>query len=362
MTTPVSPSRKHDLRRRVARRLTRLVLGVPAKPTGQPLPVAGIHRILICHISLTLGNALLLTPLLEELQATWPGAEIDLITRSRTAAVLFKHHAGLRRVFTLPAHGVAHPLQLWRTLREMRRTHYDLAIDPDPQSQTGRLLLLLAHATHTLGFDSPKKSGSVTHCASVPTQVPHTGQRPVYLLRHALGHAISAPCPTPNIRLDAAELAAGQAMLQRLLGPSTQPDQRLIIGVFANATGPKRMSADWWDALLRELESARPDLQLVEIIPHTGQSLLGSRYPGYFSSDLRKLASVLGCLDGHISLDCGVMHLAWAAGAPTYGIFTTTRTEEWGPYGSGNHVIHAGHLTPAAVATEISARLGLYPR
>ncbi len=357
----------NDLRRRLARRLTRLLLGAPVQLHDAPLPRAGVYRILICHMSLTLGNALLLTPLLQELEATWPGAEIDVITRSGIAPVLFGHYGGFHRAFRLPAHGVGHPLQLWRTLRDMRRQHYDLAIDPDPQSQTGRLLLRLAHATFKLGFNGPKKSGHVTHTAALPADLRSTGQRPVYLLRHALGlgtpeQAAQAAYPVPDIRLDAAELAWGRRTLQRVLGqPQGRSDGRKIIGIFANATGPKRLDAAWWSTLLRALEAALPDTRLVEIIPHFGRSLLDSRYPAYYTGDLRKLASVLGSLDAHVSLDCGVMHLACAAGAPTLGIFTTTQADEWGPYGPGNHALHAHGLPPAAIARELAALIDALP-
>lgn len=346
------------LRRRAARGLMRLVLGQPAQPSREPLPRRGIHRILICHISHTLGNALLLTPLLQELEATYPGAEIDIITRSQIGQALYGHYDRVSRVFQMPAHGFGHPIQWLRAYRGMRRAHYDLAIDVDPQSQTGRLLLLKARASLTLGFSGPKKSGSVTHAVAVPEHVQSKGQRPVYLLRQALGATPDADYPTPDIRLDPAELARGGQVLQRVLAAApAKPEQRKVVGVFANATGPKLLGGDWWNPLLATLEQLRPDCRLVEIVPMNGRSMLGSRYPSYFSTDLRQLGSVLAQLDGYLSLDCGIMHLACAARAPTLGIFTTTRADEWGPYGPGNHVIAAYDLGPTDVARELAARL-----
>nr|WP_225562977.1 glycosyltransferase family 9 protein [Rhodanobacter sp. DHG33] len=85
--------------------------------------------------------------------------------------------------------------------------------------------------------------------------------------------------------------------------------------------------------------------------------MLDSRYPSYFSTDLRQLGGVLANLDGYLSLDCGIMHLAYASRVPTLGIFTTTRADEWGPYGPGNHVIAAYDLAPDAVARELAAHL-----
>jgi len=346
------------LRRRAARGLMRLMFGAPAQPSSEPLPRLGIHRILVCHISHTLGNALLLTPLIQELEATYPGAEIDIVTRSQAGRELYGHYDRVSQVFQLPAHGFGHPRQWMRGLRGMRKAHYDLAIDVDPQSQTGRLLLLKARATWTLGYSGPKKSGSVTHAVEVPEHVQSKGQRPVYLLRQALGDTAERAYPVPDIRLDEAERARGRQVLDRVLALApADPAQRKTIGVFANATGPKLLGADWWNPLLQTLERLRPDCRLVEIVPMSGRSMLDSRYPDYFSTDLRQLGAVLASLDGYLSLDCGIMHLACASGVPTQGIFTTTRADEWGPYGPGNHVIHAYGLAPEAVAQELAARL-----
>jgi len=349
--------RINDWRRHVARGLMRLLFGAPAQLSGEPLPRSGIHRIVICYISHTLGNALLLTPLIQELETTWPGAEIDIITRSPVAHALYGHYASVNQVFQLPAHGVGHP-RLWlRGLRGMRKSHYDLAIDPDPQSQTGRLLLLMARARFKLGFTGPKKSGNVTHAVAIPETIQNKGQRAVFLLRSALGSTmVSGGYPVPDIRLDALESAQGRRALARVVAASPMPSaRRKTIGIFANATGPKLLREDWWVPLLETLEAACPDCQLLEIIPMFGRSLLGSRYPAYYSSDLRKLGSVLAALDAYVSLDCGIMHLACAAGAPTLGIFTTTSAAEWGPYGPGNHAVHAYGLPPEAVGRKIAA-------
>jgi ADP-heptose:LPS heptosyltransferase len=346
------------LRRRVSRSLMRLLFGAPAQPSGEPLPRRGIHRILVCHVSHTLGNALLLTPLIQELEATWPGAQVDIVTRSQVGRELYGRYDRVSQVFQLPAHGFGHPRQWLRGLRGMRKAHYDLAIDVDPQSQTGRLLLLKARATWTLGFSGPKKSGSVTHAVEVPAHVQNKGQRPVYLLRQALGAIDETDYPVPDIRLDDAERTQGRRVLDRVLASApADAVQRKTIGVFANATGPKLLGTDWWNPLLRTLEQLRPDCRLVEIVPMNGRSMLDSRYPGYYSTDLRQLGGVLANLDGYLSLDCGIMHLACASRVPTLGIFTTTRAEEWGPYGAGNRAIHAYGLDPEAVARELATYL-----
>ena len=103
------------------------------------------------------------------------------------------------------------------------------------------------------------------------------------------------------------------------------------------------------------LQAHHPDKRIVEILPASGVSMLGSRFPAYYSSDLRKLSSVLSGLAVYISADCGIMHLACASDVPTMGIFTVTSAGEWGPYGPGRHVIAAHGQAPEDVARTIAA-------
>jgi heptosyltransferase-3 len=310
----------------------------------------------VCHVSHSLGNTLLLTPLLSELEKVYPAAEIDILTRSPIAHDVYGRFFSVQRIFRMPAHGVGHPFQFFGTLRRMRKIRYDLAIDADPLSQTGRMLMLLSNSTYTLGFSSPKKHGEITHAVALPDKLESKGRRPVYLLRSAMGRDTSADYPVPDIRLGAGEREQGHAALTRSLAASgiTSPGAG-IIGIFANATGPKLLGEAWWMRLIQVLEARYPEHRIVEILPASGESMLSSRYPGYYSSDLRKIASVLSSLAVYISADCGIMHLACASDVPTMGIFTATNADEWGPYGAGRHVIAAYGKEPEEVARMIAA-------
>nr|WP_225737500.1 glycosyltransferase family 9 protein [Dyella acidiphila] len=346
----------NDLRRKIARRLMRMVFGNHGQPSSAALPDKGIYRILVCHVSHSLGNTLLLTPLLTELERVYPAAEIDILTRSPIADDVYGHFFSVQRIFRLPAHGVGHPLQFFGTLRRMRKIRYDLAIDADPLSQTGRLLMLLSNATYTLGFSSPKKHGEITHAVPLPENLPSKGRRPVYLLRSAMGRDTSADYPVPDIRLADSERAQGRATLMRSLAAGGMHSAgRGIIGIFANATGPKLLGEAWWTRFIQVLEAQYPDHRIVEILPASGVSMLSSRYPAYYSSDLRKIASVLSSLDVYISADCGIMHLACASDVPTMGLFTATSAEEWGPYGPGRHVIAGYGKEPEDIARMVAA-------
>lgn len=341
----------HDVRRRAAGTLLEGLgrLSGVRSATGR-LPPAGVHRILVCRVTHTLGNTLLLTPLIRELEAVYPGAQIDVLTRSPVAQAIFGGFFSVRRIAVLPAHGLAHPLAFRKTLRDVFAQPYDLVIDPCPRSATGRILAMLARGTLKLGFESPRKRGGLTHATPTSTMPGRTGQQPVHLLREALGARHGLCFPTPDIALTDEERRSGREALARIVGDDPG---RGVIGVFANATGAKYLGDAWWGRFMPVLEQQLPGSRIVEIVPATAKSLLGDRYPAYYGSDIRKLASVLSALDGFVSADCGVMHLACASGVPVTAIFSKTDPGEWGPYGPRDRILWAHDVAPEDIARQV---------
>ena len=344
--------RTQPLRRRLAHSAIGLLFGAArVDAAATPLPRTGVFRVLICRITHSLGNTLLLTPLIREIESVYPGAEIDVLTRSEVAERIFGAFRSIRHVFRLPARALAHPLAVLRLLKRIRSTPYDLVIDPDPNSQTGRLMQLLARGRFKLGFAGARKAGALAHGVAVPASTMHAAHLPVYLLRRALASGTASACPTLDLRLDAAEREQGAAVLVQLVAPADpSPPARGIIGVFANATGHKFLGVDWWRRFLAVFEAHCADYALIEIVPASGISLLGERYPAFYSSDIRKLAGVLSGLSRVVTADCGVMHLACASATPVTAIFTVTDPDEWGPYGRHDCVVHARGLTPEQAA------------
>jgi hypothetical protein len=192
----------------------------------------------------------------------------------------------------------------------------------------------------------------LTHPVSLPSLVRHSGQVPVALLRAAVA-ASSGSFPLLDIGLSPAERDLGRIMLSRLLDSCGSQAGHGVIGVFANATGDKLLPQAWWLAFLETLTARFPQHRVVEIVPAFGRSMLGSRYPTYYSSDVRRLASLLSALSLFVSADCGIMHLACAAGVPVTGVFSATKAEEWGPYGPRDRALDARDMPAAQLASLI---------
>ncbi|MGH8214346.1 MAG: glycosyltransferase family 9 protein [Rhodanobacteraceae bacterium] len=211
------------------------------------------------------------------------------------------------------------------------------------------------------GYVGPDKSDTLTHGVAIPAGLRHKAMTPVYLLRSATGKDPAARAyPQPGLMLADAERQCGRRILARLASadhPRGASGPR--IGIFANATRDKLLEGDWWRAFIEAFEAVVPGCRIVEILPAFGQSMLDDRFPCFYSSDIRKLAALIENLDAYVSADCGVMHLAWAVGTSTIGLFNVTDPAEWGPFGPRAFALTLDGATPEAIAHRTAERLAL---
>ncbi|MBL0164514.1 MAG: glycosyltransferase family 9 protein [Xanthomonadales bacterium] len=317
------------------------------------IPHTGIYRILICRPNHRLGNLLMLTPLLAELQAAYPGAQVDLIVGGDQGAALFGRFPNVGTVYHLPRHGFR---QLWKTLAVVRRVfheHYDLTIDPDLQSQSSRYLVGRCRSLHRIGFCGVKSSSRLSLAMPAPPLPQHMGQLPVALLRWAMGDfscSATSNVPMLDLRLSHDERAWGRNRLAELLHLDGHHASTETIAVFTHATGAKRYPDAWWKQLLAGLRQRYPGRRFVEILPAHGQSGVAAGIPGYYSDSPRRVAALLAATRLFVTADCGVMHLACAARGPqVIGLFQCSDPVLYGPYGERHSAISTAALSANSV-------------
>ena len=126
---------------------------------------------------------------------------------------------------------------------------------------------------------------------------------------------------------------------------------RMTVAIFPNATGAKCYSESWWNQFVDTFQSLCPQVHLVDLLAAHGRSQLGSRPTPFYSQNLRRLAAMIACMDGFISADCGVMHLAAASGTPTLGLFSATDPAKYAPCGGANAGLDTRGKHVVAVAT-----------
>lgn len=334
-------------RRRAAAWLARRLIA-PAKNlvgAGQ-LPAYGIQRILICRPNHRLGNTLLLTPLLVEIEGRFPGAEVDLLSAGPAAHAVFRGFDIVGECTTLDRRAARRPLATLGALRKLRSRRYDLVIDAAAGSSSGRIASGMARARFQLRTDAMPNDGLATHLAA----------RPVQALRWALGVPVEADVPLLDVRLTETERRGGHDALTRVLR-KTNAHGLPVMAIFPNATGSKRLPADWWSEFTNELLSRTGQACVVELVSADGQSRLGGGFPTYYTSDPRKLAAFIEAAGTYISADCGVMHLAAATTATVVGIFGPTDPARYAPYGRNNLAIACDDGCARTTAKRVAAHL-----
>jgi heptosyltransferase-3 len=336
----------------------------PAVATGNSPSAVGVASsrharatILICRPNTRLGNTLLMTPLLEEIEATLPSARVEILTACPAAHEVFREFPSVQRVHQLPFRGVRHPLRHLLTLLRVRRVRYDVLIDPCPRSWTSRFLTRHLAARLKLGFAGGHNNKGID--VSVPFQgaPAHMGDYPVYLLRRGLlgldEEAARADSPKLSLRLTAAELADGEQELQRLLGAGIAGP---VVAVAAHATGAKRFTVDWWRGMIASLRARVPAVTVIEIRPPNGVAAL-PELPAYYSRRVRQVAAFLTATDCFVCADSGLMHLSAATDATTVGLFKVTEPRLYVPRRGASCAVAASDGAPEQVAERVSQLL-----
>ncbi|WP_430390058.1 glycosyltransferase family 9 protein [Dyella sp. 20L07] len=321
----------------------------------EPMPRKGIYRILICRPNHRLGNTILLTPLISELERHYKGAEIDILSEGDIAEEVFASFFSVKNVFCLPKRGFKRPIPFLGRLLHIRKTTYDLIIDPCLGSGFSRTLTKFLKGRYKLGFSDQPDSSGLTHPAPTSVAGNHMAQRPINLLRWAQSQDAreTGEYPSLDIRLTDAERSQGRLAINHLLSASQQTVTPPVVGIFANATGAKRYPMTWWSEFIAAFKEMSPSSSIIELIPMHGHSMLGEEWPGYYSSDIRRMGAVMAGMDLMISADCGVMHLAVASKVPTVGMFCVTDASVYAPYGLGSCPLLTQGLSAREAAMQV---------
>lgn len=355
MTRESKPSLRARLASRAFRRhLIRWFLGHVFRSVDgsliDRLTSAAIHRIVVLRPNHRLGNIVLLTPLIAELERVFPGAEIDILGAGPAAAEIFEGFRSVRRIYALPRFMVRHPVTTISLIAKLRRVHYDLAIDASRNSNSSRLMLAFVSAHHRIGSLNPASAIE----PMIPWSPRHLAMLPVFLLRRALApEADETAYPTVNIRLTPEERQTAARTLQTLLRTDEDSSSRMILGVFANATGAKCFEESWWLCFLAAIIARHPELTVIELIAADGTSRLGNRFPTYYSSSPRSLAAFISNMTCFVSGDCGVMHLACASGTTTIGLFSVSDASKYAPRGHLSRAVVTGIQSPEQIAQTV---------
>jgi heptosyltransferase-3 len=191
------------------------------KVQPESIPGQAIYRALVCRPNHRLGNMLLLTPLIVELERLYSGAEIDIVTEGDIATEVFSAFSSIKNVYFPPKRGFKRPISFLSMLFPIRMIRCDLIIDPCVGSNFSRILTRIFKAKYKLGFDDPEKRSVLTHAVPDSMAPRHMAIRPISLVRWYAGtDGRLADLPPMDIRLTDAERKRGRLLIRELLPDS----------------------------------------------------------------------------------------------------------------------------------------------
>nr|WP_245176809.1 glycosyltransferase family 9 protein [Flavobacterium aquidurense] len=284
-----------------------------------------IKRILICRPNGRLGNLLLITPLVQEVTEIFPNCKVDLFVKGTLSPIIFENYENIDKIIDLPKRPFKSLLKYMNVWISIKRQNYDIAINVDQNSSSGRLAVQFSNAKYKFYGDSNEETQLVKN------DYEHIAKYPVYNFRYYLTK-LRVPksnkiIPPLDLKLSSSEIAEGKKILNDLF----HNDKRTIC-IFTFATGEKCLSEEWWENFYAQLKEEYKNYNILEILPVENVSQIAFKTPSFYSKDIREIGSVIANADLFIGADSGIMHLASAVQTPTIGLFSVSNIKKYEPY------------------------------
>lgn len=336
-------------RKKSLKKLTKNFGGSFTGKTG-PIEFDRVKRILIIRPNHRLGNQLLMMPMVLELEQTFPNTRIDMFA-GKVSPILFQNYEQVDRIIRIPRKPFKELGAYFKAWYQLRSRKYDIVVNVDKNSSSGRLATSFARADYKLHGEAIAELGEQY------ADYRHIAKNPVYNFRHALTKLGSTPpgktMPCMDLKLSTEELAKGKQLLDSLLPGNTKP----VVSLYTFATGAKCYSEEWWGIFYEALQQRFPECAILEILPVENVSMIGFKAPALYSKDVREMAAVMANTAVYIGADCGIMHLASAAPIPTFGFFSVTNPLFYEPYNPGSKAFVTTALENETIFGELETLL-----
>ena len=305
------------------------------------------QKILVIKLR-ALGDVIMSLPVVDNLHAAFPNAQIDFLTEKPCLPVV-ENRRGLNRILSIDR-GTLGKLSMLKQLHwqktfisGLRKERYDLAIDlfGNPRSA---LLTRLSNASIRLGYNFRVRRFAYNKIVEPRGDRVHEVEFNLDALR-----AIGIPIVTSKLNIDVDQESRNKIdMFWRDQNLSSYP---YVIGL--NASGgwytkrwPLASFAELGKHLQHqlgakiillwgpgELDDARKIAEMMQ-----GESTVAP------ATDLKTLAALLARLNLLVSNDSGPMHLATAVATPVVGIYGPTQPKLQGPWGEKHRVVYKNDL------------------
>ena len=87
-----------------------------------------IKRVLICRPNARLGNLLLITPLVQEVEEMFPNCKVDLFVKGTLAPIIFEKYDSINKIIDLPKKPFKNLLKYLKVWISIKREKYDIML------------------------------------------------------------------------------------------------------------------------------------------------------------------------------------------------------------------------------------------
>jgi ADP-heptose:LPS heptosyltransferase len=315
------------------------------KPDSNP------KKILVIRPNHRLGNTILITPLIAELSKQFPDSKIDLFVKGTVAKAVFENAPNVDQFLCLPKKHFKELFQYFKTWFQLSFKKYDLVINTNKGSSSGRLATTVARAPFK--FYGEIKNNPYVHLPDYE----HFAKFSIYNFWEYLeqsGKKITQKnISLLTLNLTEAELETGKNKLHQIIADPEKP----TIAIFTFATGAKCYSEEWWNSLYADMLVEFKDYNIVEILPVENVSQIQFKAPTYYSKDIREITAFMANTHLFIGADSGMMHLSTSSGTTTIGLFHITAPSRYEPYGNKNCSLNTNAFSQKEIIQEIKNRL-----
>ncbi len=296
-----------------------------------------VKKVLICRPNHRLGNLLLITPLVQEVIATFPECKIDLLVQGGLAPILFENYKNVDKIIQLPKKPFKNLIKYIQGIISVKKRRYDLVINAVIGSSSGKLYTLMANSKYKV-FGEDNEDIQLKF-----KDHEHIAKYQVYSYRNYLSilgfENNDKPVIGLNLKLSAHEIKSGQKILKELVN-----NEKKTICLFTHATGDKCYSESWWTIFYKKLKIEFPNYNIIEVLPIENISKIAFKAPSFYSKDIRELGSVIANTEVFIGADSGIMHLASASQTPTVGLFSRDNQKSYEPFGNKSVAINTNNI------------------
>ena len=297
------------------------------------------NRILVTQTGGWVGDMVLLTPALRALKIAYPQSHLALLIRPLVADLMATHPYVDEVMVDSKGKILSRFTSFWKSVSEIRRSDFDLAVVLHPTSFRNALIPFLADVPERIGSNVSGRGILLTRTCADRTDL-HEVHRYLRVLELIEIHE-------SNAKLEFWHTDVDRHAAHQILAPHSISPKEHLIGVNLGTTWrTKCWSLENFSEVIAQVQKrfgARILLTgstaeiplgeaLAQIVKVETINLIGK-------TTLTQLGALIESCDLYLTCDSGPMHIAAAVGTPTIALFGPTSPMRHGPYGENHKTI-----------------------